>query len=262
MNTNLKMKKKTELPRPDFKDPRSFMEFTLLSIYLIILISVSPSLMVTVNADQTFSSSSSQSLTPYQKGELFDFAEDAFKKGDYDLALNLYLKIADSPDVIKRIQEIKTIKNWQIYNEAESAFKEDNYDLAIRLYEQVQTFADSEAKILICEACIQDKLEKEAEKAYDKGYYDLAMSYIKDIDTFNANVLKKKIFVEKQQQIYNAAEKAFAEEDYDKAVVLFSSIPDYLDSTIRATLSRQKAYEERVADAAEEEYERRNFGQN
>ena len=73
-----------------------------------------------VNADskdfQTPSTISSQSLSPYQKGEIFDFAEEAYAEGDYDLAYNLFQKISNRPDVIKRLEEIETIRKQKIYD--------------------------------------------------------------------------------------------------------------------------------------------------
>ena len=86
-------------------------------------------------------------------------------------------------------------------------------------------------------------------------FYRLLNSYaeglIRDIDTVSAKALKCRIQTEKKQQIYNAAENAVNDGDFDKAVILFSSIPDFADANAQATLARQKAYEKRAADDEE-----------
>ena len=128
----------------------------------------------TVNADCRFDVCSSTSLSPYKKGCIFDLAEKAFAEGDLELANSLYLKVADNPETIKRIEEIKNAKKESVYIYAEKSFTDGNYELALRLYKQIPFYKDTESKVLICEEQIQTLIVIKAEGEFIEGHYDVA----------------------------------------------------------------------------------------
>ena len=232
----------------------------LFALIVFLLYCMLPAFTNTVNADCRsrfdVSNSNSTSLSPYQKGCIFDLAEKAFAEGDLELANSLYLKVADNPETIKRIEEIKTLKKEGVYTNAEKAYTEGNYELALRLYKQIPFYKDAESKTLICEDHIQTMIVIKADGEFKEGHYDVAEALVRDLDTVSAKALKCRIQAAKKQQIYNAAENAVNDGDFDRAVILFSSIPDFSDANVRATLARQKAYEKRAFEkaTAEEEY--------
>ena len=232
--------------------------FAIFAISILLVI-----LSVSVSADSRDSRITAVStpslLTPYGKGQLYDMAEEYFDACEYDMANALYSKLQDNPEVIKRLDEIEQVKKQQIYDAAEEAFDSGEYELAIKLFGRILYFSDSNIRIAECEDALSKKQIEVAEEAFDSGDYDLAFSYIRDNDTFEANVLKKQIVNAKNEDIYQEANKAYDDEEYEIAVILYSSIPDYKDSNIRATLSRKNAYELRAAEDKEEEYEMETF---
>jgi len=138
---------------------------------------------------------------------------------------------------VEKAEEARKDTIYDAANNSMQSLAENDVERAIELFESIPNWRDSRKKISECRKKIstmqqkseKDRLKTELRKKKTKRVATIAVSSIVVAIAFIVTL--NMIIIPESK--YNRAEKAFAESNYDKAIILFAELVEYKDSAER-----------------------------
>lgn len=161
--------------------------------------------------------------------EKYNEANNYFKKGNYSLASEIYLRLGNYKDSTELTKQMKILSEQsEIYLKAQSLLTEKKYEEAIVNFEKINVYKDSSEKLKVAKYNLGIEY-------FNKGEYENAKKLFVEVgDYLESNFYLAQIEVktlEKSQEIlYKKADLYFQENNYKDALDLYEEIADYKNS--------------------------------
>ncbi|MDD6473744.1 MAG: DUF6273 domain-containing protein, partial [Bacteroidales bacterium] len=119
-----------------------------------------------------------------EKENTYESACTLEAEGNYEEAMNLFLRLAEYKDSAKRVDACKDAISERDYQSAISLMSSGEHEQAILMFKALGSYRDSKEKILVCENAILEQNYNTAISLLDQGEYSTAYSLLHEMGNY------------------------------------------------------------------------------